>query len=115
MNGFFSSKVGYEEYLWAPSWRLRPRNIGAEILNEVSNTTCWVQPSSVGILGIHNNDEKFSSHPRPRVTPVSWDKLVLIPVPPAKQAVSLKLHFLWILPAVLLSDLKRALSPTDPA
>lgn len=43
MNGFLSSKVGYEEYLWTLLWRLRPRNIRPEILKEGPNTTCWVQ------------------------------------------------------------------------
>lgn len=56
MNGVFSSKVGYEETLWALLWRLRPRNTSSEILKEGSNTTCWVQPTSGRMRDIHNND-----------------------------------------------------------
>lgn len=55
MNGFLSSKVGYEEYLRAPLWRLRLRNSRLEILNEGSDTTCWVQPSLGAGWGLFNS------------------------------------------------------------
>lgn len=115
MNGFLSSKVGYEEYLWAPLWRLRPRNTRPEILNEGSNTTRWVQPSSGGTQGIHNNEEKC-----PSLVPHTCYTCVLgqagvNPHSPCQTASVFEAPLPVDPPAVLLSDLKRTLSPTDPA
>lgn len=61
MNGIFSSKVGYEENLWALLWWLRQKNTSSEILKEGSNTTCWVQPTSGRMRDIRNNAEEFPS------------------------------------------------------
>lgn len=65
MNGFLSSKVGYEEYLWILLWRLRPRNRRPELLNRVLIPPAGCNLLQAWIRAIHNNDEDF----RPTTTP----------------------------------------------